>query len=105
MEGQHQLDVSVADGLVEQLVDGGLPLQLAAPVLAHESTLCGQGRSESQDTVRARPLPPAPWLAAAAWWHDGRMSRVTRDLTISLLEPTEVRGTRLVTHVRYRVTR
>jgi hypothetical protein len=33
------------------------------------------------------------------------MSRVTRDLTISLLEPTEVRGSRLVTHVRYRVTR
>jgi hypothetical protein len=56
MNGQHQLDVGLADGLVEQLVDGGLPFQLAVLVFAHVSSLCAPHGSESQDTDELWPL-------------------------------------------------
>jgi len=45
VEGQHQLDMGIADGLVEQLVNRGLPLQLVSLFHAHSSTICdGQAR-------------------------------------------------------------
>lgn len=61
MDGQDKLDVGGADRLVEQLVDGGLPLQLGCLFRTHHSRI---------GDVQARRIPRhASRGTLLAGWH------------------------------------
>lgn len=48
MDRKNQLDGRGADRFVEQLVDRGLPFQLAAMIRVHFSTLCVSRAAQTQ---------------------------------------------------------